>query len=493
MKRSSGVLMHLSSLPSDYGIGTLGRSAFDFVDFLAKSKMKLWQMLPVCPIDKYGSPYQSYSTFAGNFLFIDLEELIQKGLLVKADLDELDWGNDASKLNFDLVVKGKIAVLKKAFHKWLECNQDSKLWEFAKENNWVLNYAVFMVLLQKFKGECWWNWPREFKYRDRASMEQFQDEFSNEILFIIFEQFIFFEQWFKLKNYANEHGVSLVGDLAFYVAGNSADVWADPKNFCLDENLKAKKVAGCPPDAFAVDGQLWGNPVYDWSHMAENGYSWWIKRLKSCCDMFDIVRIDHFRGFESFYAIDASHTTAREGNWVKGPGIDFFNAVEKKLGKLNLIAEDLGFLTSETRELLKKTGFPGMKILQFAFDPREKSNFLPHTYEANSVCYTGTHDNNTVVGWFKEIDEEFRVYCKEYLNFVNDEEVHWVLIRTVMASVCNLAIIPVQDFLGLDESCRMNIPGTWNDNWSWRLTNNQFAKLLNLASKISKLVNLYCR
>lgn len=484
--------MHVSSLPSKFGIGTLGRTAFSFVDFLSEAGLKLWQMLPVCPIDEAGSPYQSFSTFAGNYLFIDLEILANEGLLELSDCEGLNWGFDEAVVDFDAVKQNKSLILHKIFDKWIESGRKVELDNFVKKNSWVESYAVFMALFNHFNKEAWWNWPNEFKTRNDKALKSFVVEHENEVLYYIFEQFIFFQQWNSLKKYANEKGVKLIGDLPIYVAGNSTDVWTNPGNFCLDENLMPKKVAGCPPDAFSADGQLWGNPVYDWAEMEKSGYEWWARRLKSCADMFDIIRIDHFRGFESFYVIDAFEKTARNGKWVKGPGLKFFKEIEKRIGKLNLIAEDLGFLTDETKKLLEQTGFPGMKILQFAFDPREKSAYLPHTYVANSVCYTGTHDNNTAVGWFNEIDETSRSYCRSYLNF-EKEPINWVLIRATMASVCNLAIIPVQDFLGLDEASRMNTPGTIKGNWRFKLTLGQQVKLYEMAPKIKEMVELYGR
>lgn len=484
--------MHISSLPSKFGMGTLGAEAFKFVDFLSEAGLKVWQMLPIYPVDEFGSPYCSVSTFAGNSLFIDLPLLESAGLIDLASFDGLNWGQNEAAVQFDVARKNKKLIMEQALKNWLQTNSKEQLQAFSKANDWVFDYALFQVLLDEFNGEQWWNWPSEFKFRNEQALKNFALAHEAHIQLHIFEQFVFLQQWRRLKQYANSKGISLIGDLPIYVSGNSVDVWANPENFCLDENLKPKLVAGCPPDAFSADGQLWGNPVYSWAKMKENGYGWWVKRLKNCCELFDVVRIDHFRGFESFYCVEYGRKNAREGAWVKGPGIDFFKTVEQQTGKLNLIAEDLGFLTDETRKLLEQTGFAGMKILQFAFDPREKSSYLPHSYVYNSVCYTGTHDNNTVVGWFNEISEESRDYCRRYLNFNEKEPVNWALIRAAMASVCRLAVVPMQDFLGLDGTCRMNTPGTVKNNWQWRLVKSQFPGA-ELILKIKNMVQLYGR
>lgn len=490
-ERSCGVLMHISSLPSEFGIGSLGSEAFKFVNFLNEAGLKVWQMLPICPVDETGSPYCSVSAFAGNPLLIDLTLLEQEGLVNLVEFDELEWGTNEVAVQFDVVRKNKEQVLRAAFKNWLKKNNKSILHNFAKINQWAHSYAVFQVLSSEFEGQPWWNWPHDFKFRNKNTLEAFESTHEEAILFYLFEQLVFFQQWGCLKQHAKNQGVNLMGDLPIYVSQNSVDVWVNPENFCLDSDLMPKVVAGCPPDAFSEEGQLWGNPIYDWGKMQQNGYSWWTQRFKSCCGLFDFVRIDHFRGFESFYCIEFGRTNTKDGVWIKGPGFNFFEAVQQKIGKLNLIAEDLGFLTDETRALLKQTGFPGMEVLQLSFDTREKNSYLPHFYDYNSVCYTGTHDNNTAVGWFNEIGEELRNHCKQYLNFTN-EPVNWALIRAAMASVCKLAIIPMQDFLGLDETFRMNTPGTTKNNWRWRLAKNQFPKA-DLILKIRNMVQLYER
>lgn len=484
--------MHVSSLPSSFGIGTFGQEAFRFVDFLSRAGIKVWQVLPLCPIDETGSPYQSFSTFAGNGLFIDLPSLKDEGVLESGDFETLNWGDNEARVDFDKVKVNKNQVLRKAFKNWLETRGRQELDDFIESNDWVLNYAIFMVLFNKFNGLAWWSWPVEFKTREAQALHDFKKSNENEILFFVFEQFLFFRQWNRLKSYAVQKDVCIIGDLPIYVAGNSADVWADPQNFSLNSDLTPKKVSGCPPDAFSADGQLWGNPVYCWNEMKKNDYDWWVKRFKAYGEMFDMFRIDHFRGFESFYEIDAREKTARNGEWVEGPGMDLFSKVEQKIGRLNVIAEDLGFITDGVKKLLHDTGFPGMKILQFGFDPRDASGHLPHTFSHNSVCYTGTHDNNTIMGWFKEIDEDSNAYCRRYLH-IESEPLNWAFIRAAVSSVCDLAIIPTQDFLGLDETCRMNVPGTAKNNWNWRLKPDEMSQLEGLTSKIFDLVKLYGR
>ncbi len=411
--RASGILMHISSLPSDYGIGTLGREARKFVDFLEKAGQAYWQILPVCPTSYGDSPYQSFSSFAGNPYFIDLKMLCKDGYLTKKECDSYEWGSKETEVDFGILYENRYELLKKA------------------------------------------------------------------------------HMWRSLKKYANEKGIQIIGDVPIYVAYDSADVWANPNQFYLDENLRPIEVAGCPPDAFTEDGQLWGNPLFRWDVMKKDGYCFWTKRIRAMSKLYDVVRIDHFRGFDSYYAIPANATTAKNGVWKEGPGIDLFHVLEEKLGKLNIIVEDLGFLTPSVKKLVKDSGFPGMKVLQFAFDPREESDYIPHTYHSHCVVYTGTHDNDTILGWMKTAPKECMDYAKKYLKLTKDEGYHWGMMRGAWASVSDLAIVTMQDVLGLGSSARMNTPSTLGCNWKWRAKKEEITT--QLARKIRKYAELYGR
>ena len=387
--------MHLSSLASPYGIGTMGKEAREFVDFLCESGQSYWQLLPIGPTSYGDSPYQSYSTFAGNPYFIDLDELQQKGWLEKEDYKNIVWGNDEERVDYGILYQERFQVLKKAAERFLKC-PPSDFAFFCEENEfWLQDYANFME--QKSLDARYWK--------------------------VI--QYFFFEQWYALKKYANGRGISIIGDLPIYVSLDSVEVWAQPELFQLDENGVPKAVAGCPPDGFSEDGQLWGNPLYDWVYMERDGYQWWIRRIQYLCHMYDVLRIDHFRAFAGYYAIPYGNTTAQKGCWREGPGMKLFTAVEKAIGKQPIIAEDLGHITEDVRMLLKESGFPGMKVLQFAFDQRDGSGaeYLPHNYEAHCVAYTGTHDNDTILGWFHEANQKDISYAKAYLQNVNDEEI----------------------------------------------------------------------
>ena len=487
--RSSGILLHISSLPSDYGIGTMGKEAYKFVDFLKSAKQRCWQILPVGPTSYGDSPYQSFSTNAGNPYFIDFDILAEEGLLKKTDYASLKWGDNNKYVDYELIYNNRFKVLRKAFINF----KNSDLTDFNKflhENeNWISNYALFMSIKDDNDGKSWLEWDEKLRKRDSHALWEFKSTHEDDVMFWEFLQFKFFEQWNKLKKYANENGISIIGDIPIYVALDSAEVWVYPDLFELDENLLPTAVAGCPPDAFSPTGQLWGNPLYNWSRHRELGYEWWINRIHSATSLYDIVRIDHFRGFEGFYAIPYGDKTAEGGEWRKGPGIDLFNAVKKKLGDLPIIAEDLGFLTEDVHRLLKESGFPGMKVLEFAFDPREESNYLPHTYTSNSVVYVGTHDNDTIKGWLIELDKDTVDFCKKYLDTEND--IVWKMIKTTMASVSDTAIIQMQDYLELGSEARMNIPSTLGGNWQWRMGERDATK--KLAAKIADITRTYGR
>lgn len=493
MVRSSGILMHISSLPSPYGIGTLGKEAYKFVDFLRKSGQYYWQILPIFPTSFGDSPYQAFSTFAGNPYFIDLDLLYEDGLLDKSDYEDLDWGESQEEVDYGKLYNNRFSVLKIAYRNWKEDHQETLSKFRQAQADWINDYALFMALKEEYEGKPWYNWPEPYRLREKTALEEYEKSHSDEVAFWVFTQCVFFDQWKKLKLYAHSKDVHIIGDIPIYVAMDSADVWANPDMFWMDEKLCPVKVAGCPPDAFSKTGQLWGNPLYNWFKMKMDGYSWWEKRISAAAEVYDVIRIDHFRGFDSFYAIPAADETAEFGEWLQGPGFDFFETIQKKLDDISIIAENLGFLTPSVHELLAKTGFPGMKILEFAFDCRESdtSEYLPHVYEKNCVVYTGTHDNNTLVGWMKEVKKEDFEYAKDYLRLQEDESYHWGMIKGAWASVSNLAVAQMQDFLGLGEESRMNTPGTLGKNWKWRMKKDAITP--ELAKKIFTITKLYGR
>ena len=455
--------MPIFSLPSAYGIGTLGTEAYRFVDFLVKARQSYWQILPLNPTNYGDSPYQSFSSFAGNPYFIDIELLINEGLLTRGEAQSADFGDDDFNIDYGKLYENRLPLLKKAFGRF---TADKDFQEFCHDNAfWLDDYALFMALKAK-NGGCAWN---EFsvgsEYDDCT--EDIADK--KEILFHKFLQYKFSVQWQNLKNYANEKGVKIIGDIPIYVALDSADVWAEKSQFLLD-GLKPALVAGCPPDAFTEDGQLWGNPLYDWKKMKADGYRWWKKRLGYALKMYDTVRIDHFRGFESFYAIPASDENAKNGKWMKGPAIAFFKELKKEFGEdCPIIAEDLGFLTPQVKRMLKSSGFPGMKVLQFAFDSREESDYLPHNYDKNCVVYTGTHDNDTIMGWVETAPAADVKFAEKYLGASRDNGFNFAMIRAALASVADTAIIMMPDLMGLGSEARINTPSTLGDNWRWRI------------------------
>lgn len=464
--RESGILMHISSLPGPYGIGTMGKNAYEFVDFLKKSGQKVWQILPLSPTGYGDSPYQSCSAFAGNHYLIDLETLMDNGLLEKQEAESFFWGENEEKADFGALYENRSKVLRLAFGRFVP---DEKYNKFVSENeSWLSEYALFTAIKDSLGGIPWTEWPEELRLRDKKSLEEKREELRGDIAFKYFLQFEFFSQWEKLRGYANENGIKIVGDIPIYVPLDSADVWAEPGEFLLDENLNPKRVAGCPPDSFSADGQLWGNPIYDWDKMKENGFAWWKRRLGAAKHMYDIIRIDHFRGFESYWSIPAGDKTAMNGRWEQGPGMDFINAV-KSIPDVDFIAEDLGYVTPEVRKLQEDSGYPGMKVMQFAFDSREAGNYLPHTYPENSVVYSGTHDNPTLVQWLSDVAESDLEEGKKYLGLTEEEGLVKGLIRGCMASNSRLCVILMQDYLELGAEARMNLPGTLSDkNWTWR-------------------------
>ena len=489
--RASGILLPVSSIPSAYGIGSFSKEAYEFVDFLEKAGQSYWQILPLGPTGYGDSPYQSFSTFAGNPYYIDFEELIEEGLLTKEQCEECDWGGSEAYVDYEKIYKSRFRVLKEAFdNSRLEDNEDFQA--FVAENAfWLSDYSLYMAVKDSYKGKSWSEWDGDIRLRKPEAIEKYAEKLKEEILFYEFQQYLFDTQWRKLKKYANDKGVKVIGDIPIYVALDSADTWANPELFQLDENRRPTGVAGCPPDAFSATGQLWGNPLYKWDYHKETEYAWWIQRISYCYKLYDVVRIDHFRGFDEYYNIPFGDTTAEFGRWEKGPGYDLFKVMKKKIGNKPVIAEDLGFLTPTVNQLLKKSSYPGMKVLQFAFDSREESDYLPHNYTANSVVYTGTHDNDTTVGWYQTISRRDRSFARKYLNIKTGRELEWNFIRAALGSVSDTAVIPMQDYLGLGSEARINVPSTLGTNWKWRMTKGQIPE--GLAEKIYDLCKLYGR
>ena len=472
-KRQSGVLMHISSLPGKYGIGSFGQSAYDFVDFLVRTKQRYWQILPLGTTSYGDSPYQSFSAFAGNTYFIDFDILIEEGLLNEVDVKGADFGDDPRKVDYAKIFDARRPIMEKAVARFLKAEDLSDYESFVEQNAaWLEVFAEYMAIKEHFDNLAWTEWPDEaIRRREPASLTSYREKLADKLTYHRVTQYLFFKQWLRLKAYANEHHIEIVGDMPIYVAADSADVWAQPHFFKTDAVGKPTCVAGCPPDEFSETGQLWGNPIYDWEAMDKDGYAWWIERLRESFKIYDIVRIDHFRGFESYWEVPADSDTSATGKWVKGPDYKLFAAVKEALGDLNIIAEDLGFMTDEVIELRERTGFPGMKILQFAFNPDDESIDSPHLAPNNSVMYTGTHDNNTVLGWYKdEIDDATRQYMAQYTNRKEYETIPHAMLRTIFASVSFMAIATMQDLLELDSAARMNYPSTIGGNWTWRMT-----------------------
>lgn len=491
--RASGVLMHITSLPSPYGIGTVGKEAYKFVDFLRDSHQTYWQILPIGPTSYGDSPYQSFSTHAGNPYFIDLDMLKDDGLLKQSDYKNIDWGKDGERVDYEAIYNNRFKVLKIAYENFKNTDH-TEFDRFVAENDmWISNYALFMTAKSVNSNKCWLEWENGLKHRDPHTLWEFKNEHMDEVVFWEFVQYKFFEQWKKLKSYANDNGVRIIGDIPIYVALDSAAVWVHPDLYELDNDLNPTAVAGCPPDGFSPTGQLWGNPLYRWDRHRETGYSWWIDRLRASCELYDVVRIDHFRGFDEFYSIPYGDKTAEHGKWVKGPGIELFRFIEARMGALPVIAEDLGFLTPSVIKMLADSGFPGMKVLEFAFDPNSESDYLPYLYDKNSVVYIGTHDNNTVLGWAKETDKATVDFCKKYIMAKNasDSEFVWRFICAAMSSVSDTAIIQMQDILELDGRARMNTPSTTGSNWTWRMKKGAYNKTI--ARKLSEITRTYGR
>ncbi len=488
--RKSGILLAISSIPSKYGIGTFSKEAYEFVDFLEKAGQKLWQILPLGPTGYGDSPYQSFSTFAGNPYYIDLEEFIEKGFLTEKECAKSDF-LDGAYVDYEKIFHTKFALLKKAY-KNSNVAAEEEFQTFVKENaKWLDDYALYMAIKDSLGGISWTQWDEDIKLRKPQAMKAYGDKLADEVMFYQFQQYYFAKQWSALKKYANDKEINIVGDIPIYVAFDSADTWANPQLFQFDEECKPIAVAGCPPDSFSATGQLWGNPLYNWEYMKETEYAWWVERIRYCYELYDVVRIDHFRGFDEYYSIPYGDETAENGHWEKGPGYDLFKVIKKELGEIMVIAEDLGFLTDSVIKLVQKTGYPGMKVLQFAFDSREESDYLPHNYPKNSVVYTGTHDNDTTVGWYESISRRDKIYAKNYLDAPNKNKICEKMIRMTLGSVSDTAVVPMQDYLELGKEARMNVPSTLGTNWKWRLVQEQVND--ELAAKIRSWTKLYGR
>ncbi|MBR7071255.1 MAG: 4-alpha-glucanotransferase [Clostridia bacterium] len=486
--RTSGILMPVFSLPSKYGIGTLGREAYRFVDFLEKSGQTYWQMLPVGPTGFGDSPYQSFSVFAGNPYFIDLDMLCEEGYLTRAELDAVDFGKKENAVDYGLQYEKRFPILQTAAMRFSKKEPLDYAVFCRFHADWLDDYALFMAIKDSLNGCSLDHWPDELRFRRTDALNQAKADLKESIDFYKFVQYFFHRQWTALKKYANQKGILLFGDLPIYTSGDSADVWAHPELFQLDENLNPVAVAGCPPDAFSDEGQLWGNPLYNWDKMQQDGYRWWTDRMHHCIKLFDLVRIDHFRAFSAYYSIPFGDKNAVGGKWIKGPGMDLFRAMTDRLGKLPVIAEDLGTLDEDVYELLAQTGFPGMKVLQFAFDPQGDSAYLPHNIQPHCVVYTGTHDNDTAVGFAKDGPAEAVNYAREYLRIQATDSFNWGMISAAMATPAEIAILQMQDFLGLDNSARTNTPSVAGGNWQWRIDysciNDWLAQLIRRTTEV---------
>jgi 4-alpha-glucanotransferase len=465
-KRSSGILLHITSLPGDFGIGSLGEEALAFIDFLKKAEQKLWQIFPTGPTGYGDSPYQTFSAFAGNPLLLDIHELVKDSLLVEKDI-KLAALFPEDKVDFGKVINEKNRLFRIAYSNFEPNHEFTNF--CVREDFWLNDYALFMALKEHFGGRSWIEWEKNAKIREPETMANFRIALSQEIQYQKFLQFLFFQQWQKVHLYAKKNGISIIGDIPIFIGLDSADAWANPHLFHFDENCNPVFVAGVPPDGFSPTGQLWGNPLYNWDKMAEERYQWWIKRFAATLRIVDIIRVDHFIGFVNYWAVPAGEKTAEHGTWEPGPGRKVFDAVLNVLGNLPIIAEDLGVITPEVVALRDAFEFPGMKILQFAFYDGMDSDFLPHHFTENFVVYTGTHDNETTRGWYKNVPEKVRDFVDEYLSFSGSEaDIAWKLLETAWKSIAEMAIVPLQDVLNLDNSARMNLPGTSTGNWQWR-------------------------
>lgn len=489
--RSSGILLPISSLPSAHGIGSFSKEAFEFVDMLQKAGQSYWQILPLGPTGYGDSPYQSFSTYAGNPYFIDLEALIGEGLLTREECDVFVYGSHQAYVEYDLVYQARKELLHKAYRRFVP---GDSFGEFVREQgHWLEDYALYMAVKDSCGGAGWNQWEEGLKERHPSAIQQAREELADAHNYYRFQQFKFYEQWSRLKSYANEKGIQIIGDMPIYVAFDSADAWANPLLFQFNEHKDPVAVAGCPPDGFSPSGQLWGNPLYSWEYHRETEYAWWVQRMQHSFRLYDVVRIDHFRGFDEYYSIPYGDKTAEFGHWEKGPGMELFHALRERLGTMDVIAEDLGFLTENVLQMVRESGFPGMKVLEFGFDAGADCIYLPHNYQENSIVYTGTHDNETLVGWIRGMGEYPQSFSEAYLDMAgkSEQEKVWSFIRLAMSSVAKRAVVPMQDYLCLGNEARMNHPSTLGDNWKWRLLPGQISE--ELIEKIRDMTQLYGR
>ena len=492
--RRAGILFPIFSLPSSYGIGTLGEESYKFVDFLSDAGQSIWQILPLGPTGYGDSPYQSFSSFAGNPYFIDLETLIADGLLMKEECDAVDFGDNPADIDYEKLYFGRFKLYRKAYDNAKKRGDlaSKKYKSFCKENeSWLGDYALYMAVKDSFGGVNFMEWDEDIRLRDKKAVAEYSKKYADEIGCYCYMQYLFNQQWTKLKKYANKKGIEIIGDIPIYVAFDSADTWANPSLFQLDAKGWPTAVAGCPPDCFTADGQLWGNPLYKWAEHKNTGYAWWLNRMKRCFELYDIVRIDHFRGFDEYWAVPYGDKTAVGGKWLKGPGYNLFAAINKEFGTGRIIAEDLGFITDSVRNMIKKAGYPGMKVLQFAFDESKNSEHLPHFCDKNYVVYTGTHDNFTIKAWVEQMDKKSAKFAKKYMNVKKRKQLPKAYIRAAMGTASDTCVIPLQDYMELGNEARINAPSTLGINWRWRVEADMLTA--KLAKEIKKYAVTYGR
>ena len=476
--RKSGILLHIASLPNKYGIGSMGREAYDFVDYLKKAGQSIWQILPLSQTSYGDSPYQSFSIYAGNPYFISLDTLAEEGLLKKSEYEDIEWCENPRYIDYATMYEQFYKVMKHAYRRFSSQkngNVSEEYGAFLAENKWLHDYALFMALKDAHGGKAWSEWEKPLRLREPSALKSAEKKYAAEMDFNIFLQFKFFQQWNKLKRYANDNGIEIIGDIPIYCAMDSADVWCQPELFQLDENRVPTVVAGFPPDAFSADGQLWGNPIYDWDRMKQDNYRWWVSRIGFAKKIYDIVRIDHFIGFNSYYAIPFGSKTAHGGKWCDGPKYDLFRVIKQETGNGGIIAEDLGIITPSVRKLLKQAAYPGMKVLQFAFDPKGDSEYLPQNYKSqNCAVYTSTHDSDTAAGWYNDLDRATKRFVKEYLGIRKAAELPQAFIDIAWKSTADIAMTTIQELCGFGTEARINVPSTVGNNWRWRTLREDF-------------------
>lgn len=477
MTRSSGILMHISSLPSKVGIGTFGQSAYDFVDFLKETKQTYWQILPLGTTSYGDSPYQSFSAIAGNPNFIDFDLLAKDDLLSPEDYQSVFFGDNPLKVDYGTLFTNRRPILETAVANFLASNFESEQYNHFKQENshWLNDYAEYMAIKEAFNLKPWSEWDEAIRLREEAALNNYRQQLSSQIEYHKVIQYLFFKQWLALKAYANDNHIQIIGDMPIYVAADSVEMWTQSELFKVDEFKQPVVVAGCPPDSFSDEGQYWGNPIYDWDFMEKDHYSWWVLRMRESFKIYDVVRIDHFRGFESYWAVPFGSPSARFGQWEKGPDVKLFNQIKAELGDLNIIAEDLGFLTQEVKDMRDATGYPGMKILQFSFGG-DDSMEAPHNYIQNTISYVGTHDNETATGWYNNASTATQQFANHYMNRSDNETIAEAMNRTLAACVSNQVIFTMQDLLDLDNEARMNEPSTIGHNWQWRMKEDAITK-----------------